>query len=110
MGDVIQFPSPELPLGLKSKKQPIPVAPAVPTPAVQAPNPYVRPARSASCFACGQHRRANGSRYCTHCTSAGLDSPIINCRHEDCTTVAKRQFVGQQWFWCPKHHPGRLQS
>lgn len=107
MGDVIQFPTPELALGLKSKKQPMTTAPAVPAPAAPAPNPYVRPTRSRNCHACGARPRHGISRYCLDCTTAGLDSPIINCRHEGCTTAGKRQFVGQQWFWCPQHHPGK---
>lgn len=107
MGDLIQFPVPELPLGLKSKKQPMTAAPAVPARAPDPPNPWVRPSRSVNCHACGSQPRAHGSRYCSHCTAAGLDSPIINCAHEGCSTVGKRQYTGQQSFWCPKHHPGR---
>lgn len=110
MGEVIQFPSQgELALGvrLKTQKQPMTAAPPRPAPPVQAPSPYIRPTRSQNCFACGKNRRAHNSRYCQDCTSAGLDSPIISCAHNGCTTVTKRRYVGQQFFWCPAHDPKR---
>lgn len=58
------------------------------------------PAIRETCRACGQHNDSK-TKFCTKCSSRGLDSDIINCRH--CNLTTRRKLHGQQWFYCPEH-------
>ena len=57
MGELIQFPAPELNLGLKPRTTPTKPAatPRPPTIRTPAPNPFIRPTRSNNCHACGSN-------------------------------------------------------
>lgn len=55
------------------------------------------------CQACGNKKPILRGRYCSACTAAGLDSPIINCSIEGCDVVGRRRFPGQQYMLCPDH-------
>ena len=92
---------------------PTPDAGVPPTPDAGVPrtillNPPANPSlestswgKSETCRSCGQPNDSHSSRYCNHCQNDGLATELINCRH--CATVARRQFHGQMWFYCPAH-------
>lgn len=63
------------------------------------------------CWACGEHVIANTTkprRYCTGCSSRGLNSPLIPCRH--CGAARKRQYPGEQDFDCGCTQPTPAQQ
>lgn len=60
-------------------------------------------ASGGNCWACGENPTRGKARYCTGCSSRGLNSPIINCRHDACGNTGKRIFPGQQDFDCGAH-------
>jgi len=63
------------------------------------------------CWSCGEHVIANTTkprRYCTGCSSRGLNSPLIPCRH--CGAARKRQFPGEQDFDCGCQAPTPAQQ
>lgn len=98
MGDVIQFPGAQRALpGLTAP------APAQTVRTVQAP-----PARV--CWHCAGARGIpkRGEKFCTPCQLRGEDSPLVPCRHDQCNTVAKRRWPGQQFFDCGRH--GQVQN
>ena len=54
------------------------------------------------CWACG-NAHGRKARYCTGCSSRGMNSPIINCQHDECGNTGRRTFPGQQVFDCGAH-------
>lgn len=54
------------------------------------------------CWACG-NAHGRKTRYCTGCSSRGMNSPIINCQHDECSNTGRRTFPGQQSFDCGAH-------
>ena len=66
---------------------------------LQTPSPS-RSTSPAKCWACGKLHTAKGS-YCTTCSSAGLNTPIINCH--GCNLTKRRSYPGQQSFDCGGH-------
>lgn len=55
----------------------------------------------ATCWACGYQRAphvSHGPTYCTRCTSAGADSPWINCA--GCGVARKRNRPNEQVWTC----------
>lgn len=93
MGEVIKFPGAQLNLGLPPQRE-----------VLNRPGPPTR--RRPVCHACGLDRPVPGERYCTKCITVGKNNPWVNCRDEACTLVTKRQYPGQQFFWCPAHRSG----
>lgn len=63
--------------------------------------------RRVICLACGQLKPIARGRYCSSCTAAGLDSPILNCAIEGCEITGRRKFPGQQYILCPEHRHER---
>lgn len=63
--------------------------------------------RRVVCLACGQLKPIARGKYCSSCTAAGLDSPILNCGIEGCGITGRRRFPGQQYILCPEHRHGR---
>jgi hypothetical protein len=58
------------------------------------------------CWNCGRHVIANTSkpkRYCTECSSRGMNSPLIPCT--GCGSVRKRAYPGEQDFDCGCQQP-----
>lgn len=93
MGEVIQFPGGQLPLGVPAQRitTPAPTLPRTPAPPV--------------CWNCAGARGkpVRGERYCTTCQLRGEDSPLVPCKHDGCNTVTKRRLPGQQKFDCGRH-------
>ncbi len=74
--------------------------PSTPNP----PSRYVKPRDANICSACGTKKPIPGEKYCISCVKSGLDTPFIECLYfNDCGTVGKRRYKGQQYFLCPKH-------
>lgn len=67
-------------------------------------NKYVRPREVNTCWACGTHKPIPGEKYCIACVKSGRDNPMIECMYfEECNTMTRRRYKGQQYFICPKH-------
>ena len=67
-------------------------------------NKYVRPRETNVCWACGTKKPIRGEKYCVACVKAGRDNPMIECMYfDECRTMAKRRYKGQQYFICPRH-------
>ena len=64
------------------------------------PKPGTSPAAKQVCWACGKPWKGRGL-YCTHCSSDGLATPMISCRH--CGNCRKRAYPGEQDFICSDH-------
>jgi hypothetical protein len=60
------------------------------------------PAAGSLCWACG-NAHGKKTRYCTGCSSRGMNSPIISCTDESCGLTKRRTFAGQQNFTCEDH-------
>lgn len=64
------------------------------------PKSGASPAAKQVCWACGKPWKGRGL-YCTHCSSDGLATPMISCRH--CGNCRKRAYPGEQDFICSDH-------
>jgi len=63
------------------------------------------------CWNCGQHVIANTTkpkRYCTECSSRGMNSPLIPCN--GCGSARKRSYPGEQSFDCGCQQPTPAQQ
>jgi len=63
------------------------------------------------CWACGEHVIANTTkpkRYCTECSSRGMNSPLIPCT--GCGSARKRSYPGEQSFDCGCQQPTPAQQ
>lgn len=90
MGDVIRFPGPQrsLPIQGQPKTAPRP----------REKKPSYQP--TTVCWACGVNKSERGRDYCVACTIHGLDTPLVPCSGDECNTVARRRWRGQQSFIC----------
>ena len=110
MGEVIDLNSQRALPGLTQAKQ----ATISPQPAKESrastanpplvSNPWVPPRKVNMCWACGTHPPRKNSDYCWRCIKAGRNDPWIECTYyEECHTVDRRRWRGQQYFICTRH-------